>query len=137
MARISAADIEYAVRGVKLPTNRNGLVEQAEGNNANQNVIDAIRNLPEDEFRTAVDISKAFGEEINMARSEAGRLLSAADVEYAIKGVKFPSNRAGLVKQAQSNEANNEIIKILKNLPADDFRTAVDVSKAFGQEKRM
>ena len=134
---ISAADMEHAIRGIKLPANKNDLVRQAEKNNASKNTVQAVKDLPKNEFRTAVDISKAFGEERRIIKTGSGRMISAADVEHAIKGIKFPANRNDLINQARNNKEETEVVQVLENLPEDDFRTAVDVSKAFGEEKRM
>lgn len=63
--------------------------------------------------------------------------VTAADVERAIRGIDFPADRNDLVQQAQSNKANSDIIDILKNLPWNRFNSPIDVSKAFGKERRM
>jgi hypothetical protein len=62
--------------------------------------------------------------------------VTAADVEHAIRGIQFPSDRNGLVKQAESNKADSDIIDIIKDLPGNEFRSPIDVSKAFGEKKR-
>ena len=64
-------------------------------------------------------------------------MISAADVEHAIKGIKFPANRNDLIHQAKNNKEEPEVVQILKDLPENKFNTAVDVSKAFGEEKEV
>lgn len=62
--------------------------------------------------------------------------VTAADVERAIRGIDFPADRNDLVHQAESNKAHTDIIDILKNLPGNKFNSPIDVSKAFGKERR-
>jgi len=134
--KLSAADMEHAIRGIKLPANKDHLVSQAKKNKASKDTIQAIKDLPKTEFKTAIDISKAFGEERRIIKTGSGRMISAADVEHAIKGIKFPANRNDLIHQAKNNKEEPEVVQILKDLPENKFNTAVDVSKAFGEEKR-
>lgn len=62
--------------------------------------------------------------------------VTAADVEHAIRGIDFPADRNDLVNQAQSNKADSDVIDILKNLPGNQFKSPIDVSKAFGKKIR-
>lgn len=62
--------------------------------------------------------------------------VTAADVEHAIRGIDFPADRNDLVQQAEGNKANSDVIDILKNLPGNEFSSPIDVSKAFGEERR-
>lgn len=62
--------------------------------------------------------------------------VTAADVERAIRGIDFPADRNDLIQQAQNNKADSNIIDILKNLPGNQFNSPIDVSKAFGKERR-
>ncbi len=134
--KLSAADMEHAIRGIKLPADKKDLIQQAHKNDAKKDTIQALKDLPSNQFKTAVDISKAFGEERRIIKTKNGRMISAADVEHAVKGIKFPANRKDLIQQAQDNNEEQEVVQVLQDLPANDFRTAVDVSKAFGAEKR-
>ncbi|HOI70763.1 MAG TPA: DUF2795 domain-containing protein [Methanobacterium sp.] len=61
---------------------------------------------------------------------------TAADVEHAIKGISFPANRSDLVNQAENNNAKSDIIDIIKDLPRNNFKSPIDVSKAFGERRR-
>lgn len=59
---VTAADVEHAIRGISFPADRNDLVEQAESNRANSDIIDIIKDLPGNKFKSPIDVSKAFGE---------------------------------------------------------------------------
>jgi len=58
---------------------------------------------------------------------------SAAGVTSALKGVSFPSGRSGLVRRARDNDAPDEVIDLIKNLPARRFEKMADVTKAVGE----
>ena len=58
---------------------------------------------------------------------------SAAGVASALKGVSLPSDRAALVRQARDNDAPDEVISLIGNLPDREFETMADVSKAVGE----
>lgn len=62
--------------------------------------------------------------------------VTAADVGRAIRGIDFPADRDDLIHQAKNNKANTDIIDILENLPGNNFKSPIDVSKAFGEERR-
>jgi len=62
--------------------------------------------------------------------------VSSADVEHAIKGIHFPATKNDLVDQAKDNKADNQVVKAIKDLPKKSFKSPIEVSKAFGREKR-
>jgi hypothetical protein len=62
--------------------------------------------------------------------------ISAADLEHAIKGIDFPASKDELVKQANNNNADNSIVQVIQKLPKQKFKSPIEVSKAFGKEKR-
>jgi hypothetical protein len=59
---VTAADVEHAIRGISFPADRNDLIEQAESNRANSDIIDILKDLPVNKFKSPIDVSKAFGE---------------------------------------------------------------------------
>ena len=58
---------------------------------------------------------------------------SAAGVTSALKGISFPSDRSGLVRQARDNDASDEVIDLIESMPDRRFETMADVSKAVGE----
>lgn len=62
MARVTAATLEKSIKGINFPAKKQDLIQQAKQNNANQDVIQEIENLPDMEFRTARDVAKGFGQ---------------------------------------------------------------------------
>ncbi|HML06336.1 MAG TPA: DUF2795 domain-containing protein [Methanobacterium sp.] len=61
--------------------------------------------------------------------------VSPAQVEKSIKGIRFPASRQELVEQAESNNANGDVLNILENIPDKQFNSPVDISKAIGKMK--
>jgi len=53
-------EIEKALKGINFPASKQDLVQQAKQNNASQNVIQTIQNLPQDRFNSPTDVQKAF-----------------------------------------------------------------------------
>jgi hypothetical protein len=56
-------EIEKALKGMNYPASKQDLVQKAKQNKANKNVIQAIENLPSDNFNSPVDVQKAWGQE--------------------------------------------------------------------------
>jgi hypothetical protein len=63
----------------------------------------------------------------------AAKTDSAAGVAAALKGVSFPSDRSGLVRHAQGNEAHEEVIGLLKSIQDRRFESMAEVTKAIGE----
>jgi hypothetical protein len=63
----------------------------------------------------------------------AARTDSAAGVASALKGMDFPSDRSGLVRQARDNDADDAVIDLIKTLPDRRFDTMADVTEAVGE----
>ncbi|MDI6724305.1 MAG: DUF2795 domain-containing protein [Methanobacterium sp.] len=61
--------------------------------------------------------------------------VSPAQVEKYIKGIKFPASKQELLKQAESNNANNDVLDILENVPDKEFNSPIDISIAIGKMK--
>ena len=56
-------EIQQALKGMDYPASKQELMQQAKKNNANQNVMQAIENLPEQKFNSPTDVQKAWGQE--------------------------------------------------------------------------
>lgn len=55
------AEIQQALKGMDYPADKNELMQQAKQNNASQNVMKTIENLPNKKFNSPIDVQKAFG----------------------------------------------------------------------------
>lgn len=63
--------------------------------------------------------------------------VSPAEIEKSLKGIDYPAKREDLVKHAQKQGANQEVLETLKDLPEEDFQSPIDVSKAIGEMERQ
>ena len=61
--------------------------------------------------------------------------VSPAVVEKSIKGIKFPASKQDLLQQAESNNATEDVLNILENVPDKQFNSPVDISIAIGKMK--
>ena len=59
---------------------------------------------------------------------------SVADMTHALKGINFPADKKELKKQAQNNQAPDDVISAIEHLPEDKFSTMADVARAYGEE---
>ncbi|GCE10742.1 DUF2795 domain-containing protein [Tengunoibacter tsumagoiensis] len=69
MAKINAVHLESMLKGIKFPVRKEELIEQAEAHGADEQVMQALHQLPNHHFRTAMEVSKALGAEQNASRS--------------------------------------------------------------------
>ena len=58
------------------------------------------------------------------------------EIEKALKGMDYPASKQDLVQKAKSNNASQDVIQTIQNLPQDQFNSPTDVQKAFGEERR-
>ncbi|MFW5739403.1 MAG: DUF2795 domain-containing protein [Myxococcota bacterium] len=63
----------------------------------------------------------------------ATRAPSAAGLARALKGVHFPRSRRSLVSHAKNNEADKEVVGVLRELPNRQYKNMADVQKAFSE----
>jgi len=60
---VTGAEIEHSIKGVRFPASIDDLAEQANKNNANKNIIQAIKELPNRTFSNALDVSNEYNRE--------------------------------------------------------------------------
>jgi len=58
---VSPAQVEKSIKGAHFPAQKQDLIQQAKQNKADQEVLDILENMPDKQFRSPVDISKAIG----------------------------------------------------------------------------
>lgn len=86
----SVTDMTKALKGMKFPADKTALKKHAQGNDAPQGVLSAIDHLPEDEFGSITDVTKAYGKE---DKSEISGGDEDASKEQARKGGSKRSSR--------------------------------------------
>lgn len=58
---VSTAEVETYLRGIDFPSGKDGLIKKARENNAPDDVMDLLNSLPDQEYHTPIDVSKAIG----------------------------------------------------------------------------
>ncbi|MDB5814173.1 MAG: hypothetical protein JWN23_1290 [Rhodocyclales bacterium] len=61
MARATAVDVQKYLKGVTYPASKNDILRKAEKAGADVDIREALENLPDDEFETPAQVSKALG----------------------------------------------------------------------------
>ncbi|HEY9671602.1 MAG TPA: DUF2795 domain-containing protein [Waterburya sp.] len=53
-------------------------------------------------------------------------------IQKHLKGVDYPASKEELIEHAQQQDADEDILSILEQLPDQEFETPAEVSKAIG-----
>jgi hypothetical protein len=64
MAKINPIELQKSLKGVDYPASKDDVVKAAEKNGADNEVLDALRNLSEDSFEKPTDVTKALSDEM-------------------------------------------------------------------------
>ena len=62
--------------------------------------------------------------------------VNPVEVEKCLKGVNYPAKKQDLIKHAQQQGANKDVIETLKEMHEENFNSPIDVSKAVGEVDR-
>ena len=65
------------------------------------------------------------------SRGQTGH--SPANVTRHLSGIDFPAGKQDLVKHAQGNGADDEVIDVLNRMPDREYGNMADVMKGFGE----
>ncbi len=68
-----------------------------------------------------------------MAQEAGGGGDSPINITHQLKGIGFPAKRDDLVKHAQGNGAEGEVLDRLKAMPEQEYGSMADVMKAYGR----
>lgn len=138
---VSAADLEQSLAGVSFPAAPGDLVERARANDAGDQLVRVIEELPEREYRDAADLAKAFqeavtgidrsGEPAPSQRSARGN--SAAALAHALKGIDLPADRAGLLEHARSRDVSEALLDRIEAMPDREYRDFAEIEKGFSE----
>jgi hypothetical protein len=60
-----------------------------------------------------------------------------AEVERYLKGVNYPAKKEDLIKHAQQQGANQDVIEVLKEMRDQNFNSPIEVNKAVGEIDRQ
>ncbi len=63
MAETSPIEVTKALKGMDFPASKNDVVHHAESHGAGREVVDKLKELPDEKYGTIKDVMKAFGKE--------------------------------------------------------------------------
>lgn len=66
-----------------------------------------------------------------MARSDSG--TSPIEISKHLKGIDFPANKRDLIEHAQQNDAGEDVMEILQDLPDQEYGNMAEVMKGVGR----
>lgn len=72
-------------------------------------------------------------EVFDMTRGVGGE--SPANVTTYLKGIDYPAGKDQLVKHAQQNGADSEVVDVLKGMPDQKYENMADVMKGYGEAR--
>ena len=59
--------------------------------------------------------------------------VSASEIQKYMSGMDFPADKSDLVEHARQQDAPQEVLDVMENLPEQEYGTVADVSKGIGQ----
>ncbi|GLK58602.1 DUF2795 domain-containing protein [Azotobacter vinelandii] len=65
-----------------------------------------------------------------MSRGMGGH--SPSNISHHLKGIDFPAGRHDLLKQAERNGADEDVLDTLKRMPDERYESMADVMKGYG-----
>lgn len=67
-------------------------------------------------------------------QSDQGSVVNPVQVQKFLKNVDYPAKKDDLVRAAQEEGADENVLSALKAMPEEEFQTPADVSEAIGDE---
>jgi hypothetical protein len=64
MAKINPIELQKSLKGVDYPAKKDDIVKAAENNGAEDEILEALRNISEDSFEKPTDVTKALSDEM-------------------------------------------------------------------------
>jgi hypothetical protein len=61
MAKVNPIQLQKHLKGVDYPASKEELINQAQHQGADEDALSALRQLPDEEYETPADVSKAVG----------------------------------------------------------------------------
>jgi hypothetical protein len=58
----SAANVTHALKGVDFPASKQQLIDHAQKQNADNVVLDELKNLPDQQYNNMAEVMKGFGQ---------------------------------------------------------------------------
>jgi hypothetical protein len=62
MAKVNPIQVQKFLGGMNYPAKKDEIVDHAKSKGADKNVMDTLNQLPDEDFQTPADVSKAIGQ---------------------------------------------------------------------------
>lgn len=62
MARVNPIQVQKHLKGIDYPVNKENLIKHAQEHGADEDLQSILGELPDEEYETAADVSKAIGQ---------------------------------------------------------------------------
>jgi hypothetical protein len=72
--------------------------------------------------------------QIVLIKEEFMAKINPIELQKSLKGVDYPASKEDVIKAAEKNGANDEIMDALQNLSDDSFEKPTDVTKALSDD---
>ena len=63
MAKVNPIQLQKHLKGMDYPASKQDLINHAKQHGADENALSALEQLPDEQYETPTDVSKAIGEE--------------------------------------------------------------------------
>lgn len=149
---LTAADVEKALGGIDYPQSKQGLLDYAARRlPPDSEVLEAIRSLPDRNYRDAADVGVGFGQSKAPHRVFASAeppshrggtvavyyLVSAAAIARVLGGIDFPASKAELSAHANRHADRvsdpSGVQKVIERLPERRYTSMADVEAEVGR----
>jgi hypothetical protein len=61
MAKVNPIQVQKFLGGMNYPAKKDEIVDHAKSKGADENIMDTLKQLPDEDFETPADVSKAIG----------------------------------------------------------------------------
>ncbi|MBF2051227.1 MAG: DUF2795 domain-containing protein [Leptolyngbya sp. IPPAS B-1204] len=62
MATVNPIELQKYLKGMNYPASKDDLIDHAEEQGADDDILDLLEQLPDEEYETPTDVNKAVGE---------------------------------------------------------------------------
>ncbi|KAM3099235.1 DUF2795 domain-containing protein [Phormidesmis sp. 146-35] len=62
MARVNPIEVQKHLKGIDYPVDKENLLKHLQQNGADEDLQSVLEELPDEEYETAADVSKAIGQ---------------------------------------------------------------------------
>lgn len=65
--------------------------------------------------------------------SQGGKRISPISLQKHLKGTSYPATKQDLVHRAQTNQAPDDVLEMIRHLPQKSYDSPAEVMRSFGQ----